>query len=76
MRPDKSRVIMVEAEDERSPGGPKGFAAVLDPSRPLAWQEPAMRSFLESIRDRYGAIGMALGSRKRVFKAGQPLQTP
>ncbi len=74
MRPDRSRVVMVEAEGEA--GGPKGFAAILDPTRPLAWQEPSMRAFLEQIRDRYGAIGMALGSRKRVFRAGQPLQTP
>lgn len=76
MRPDRSRVIMVEAEDERAPDGPKGFAAILDPTRPLAWQEPGLRAFLENIRDRYGAIGMALGPRKRVFRAGQPLQTP
>lgn len=75
MRPDKSRVILVEAEDA-SGDGPKGVAAVLDPTRPLAWQEPGMRAFLESIRDRYGAIGMALGPKKRVFRAGQPLQTP
>lgn len=74
MRPDRSRVLMVEAENEA--GGPKGFAAILDPTRPLAWQEPSMRAFLEQIRDRYGAVGMALGSRKRVFRAGQPLQTP
>ncbi|NNM75203.1 hypothetical protein [Enterovirga aerilata] len=74
MRPDRSRVVLVEAEDEA--GGPKGVAAILDPSRPLAWQEPQMRVFLEQIRDRYGAVGMALGTRKRVFRAGQPLQTP
>lgn len=74
MRPDRSRVVMVEAEDET--GGPKGVAAILDPTRPLAWQEPSMRAFLEQIRDRYGAIGIALGTRKRVFRAGQPLQTP
>ncbi|MDB5513036.1 MAG: uncharacterized protein JWR08_2519 [Enterovirga sp.] len=74
MRPDKSRVIMVEAEEKE--GGPKGFAVVLDPTRPLAWQEPTVRAFLETVRDRYGVIGMALGTRKRVFHAGQPLQTP
>lgn len=74
MRPDKSRVVLVEAEDEA--GGPKGVAAILDPTRPLAWQEPSMRTFLEQIRDRYGAVGMAIGSRKRVYRAGQPLQTP
>jgi Fe-S-cluster containining protein len=76
MRPDRSRVVMVEAADSDAPEGPKGFAAILDPTRPLAWQEPSMRAFLEQIRDRYGAIGMALGSRKRVFRAGQPLHTP
>ncbi|MGA0596650.1 YkgJ family cysteine cluster protein [Enterovirga sp. CN4-39] len=74
MRPDRSRVVLVEAEDEG--GGPKGIAAILDPTRPLAWQEPAMRGFLEQVRDGYGAVGMALGTRKRVFRAGQPLQTP
>ena len=76
MRPDRSRIVMVEAQDEANPGGPTGFAAILDPARPLAWQEPAMRAFLETIRDRFGAIGMALGARKRVFLAGQPLETP
>jgi hypothetical protein len=76
MRPDRSRVVMVEASDSEAPDAPKGFAAILDPTRPLAWQEPAMRAFLEQIRDGYGAIGMALGNRKRVFRAGQPLQTP
>ena len=75
MRPDRSRIIMVEAEDGGG-DGVKGFAAVLDPTRPLAWQEPAMRAFLESVRDRYGVVGIALGTRKRVFRAGQPLQTP
>ena len=74
MRPDRSRVMMVEADNDA--GGPKGFAVVLDPTRPLAWQEPGMRAFLERIRDGYGAIGMALGSRKQVFQAGQPLRTP
>ena len=74
MRPDRSRVVMVEAED--GTGGPKGFAAILEPTRPLAWQEPEMRAFLEQVRDRYGVIGMALGGRKRVFRAGEPLQTP
>ena len=74
MRPDKSRVIMVEAEDGAE--GVKGFAAILDPTRPLAWQAPKVRAFLEAVRDGYGAIGMALGPRKRVFLAGQPLQTP
>ena len=76
MRPDRSRVVMVEAQDADAPDAPKGFAAILDPTRPLAWQEPAMRAFLENIRDRFGAVGMALGNRKRVFRAGQPLQTP
>ena len=76
LRPDRSRVVMVEAADSNAPDGPKGFAAILDPTRPLAWQEPGMRSFLEMVRDRYGAIGMALGNRKRVFRAGEPLQTP
>ena len=76
MRPDRSRVVMVEADDPTDPSAPKGFAAVLDPTRPLAWREPAMLGFLEMIRDRYGAVGLAIGSRKRVFRAGQPLETP
>lgn len=74
MRPDRSRVILVEAEG--APGEPKGLAAILDPTRPLAWQEPGMRTFLEMARDRYGAVGIGLGRRKRVFRPGQPLQTP
>jgi hypothetical protein len=74
MRPDRSRVVLVEAED--SNGGGTGLAAILDPTRPLAWQEPKMRAFLEDVRDRFGAVGLGLGAKKRVFRAGQPLQTP
>lgn len=74
MRPDRSRVVLVEAEDEKGSG--TGLAAILDPTRPLAWQEPTMRALLEDVRDRFGAVGLALGTRKRVFQRGQPLQTP
>lgn len=76
MRPDRSRVVLVEADDAGAADGVKGLAAILDPTRPLAWQEPEMRTFLERARDRFGAVGLALGTKKRVFRAGQPLQTP